>query len=336
MLYPWISVLSTVVFMGLLLCALPWLSRRTHWFAVTVSPTFRDSEEAGAIVRRYVLGVVVAAAAAVCCIAALISTGHHEWFVVAPAVLLAGWVLTFRAARSATLAYAVPVSAVRVASLSPRAEARPVTWLLWVGPFALLALAAVYTALHWDQIPARFATHWGFNGQPDAWAERTPGGVYQPLLHGFLTCGLLALTSWQIASNSRGSSQTRRFTSRLLVVTGYAIAALFGWLTIRLPLASTDNPTPAFVLSLAFPIVVVGASLLFASRRRYPEPPGDADSTADRYWKGGLIYYNPNDPALFVEKRIGIGYDLNFGNRLSWLLIGAVALMPLLALLLRG
>ncbi len=53
---------------------------------------------------------------------------------------------------------------------------------------------------------------------------------------------------------------------------------------------------------------------------------------ADDAWKG-LFYSNPDDPALLVPKRHGIGYTLNFGNRWAWpllILILAVALLPLL------
>jgi Family of unknown function (DUF5808) len=42
------------------------------------------------------------------------------------------------------------------------------------------------------------------------------------------------------------------------------------------------------------------------------------DRTPDRCWKAGIFYVNPADPALFVEKRHGIGYTLNFGNPWSW------------------
>lgn len=34
----------------------------------------------------------------------------------------------------------------------------------------------------------------------------------------------------------------------------------------------------------------------------------------DRYWKWGLIYVNRNDPAMFVEKRFGVGFTINFGK----------------------
>ena len=49
------------------------------------------------------------------------------------------------------------------------------------------------------------------------------------------------------------------------------------------------------------------------------------DLTPDDCWKLGIFYYNPRDPALMVEKRFGIGYTLNFGNRLSWAFVGGAA-----------
>jgi uncharacterized membrane protein len=41
-----------------------------------------------------------------------------------------------------------------------------------------------------------------------------------------------------------------------------------------------------------------------------------------------MFYYNPDDPALVVEKRFGIGWTLNFGNRWCWVLVPALALVP--------
>ncbi|WP_143033216.1 DUF5808 domain-containing protein [Tindallia californiensis] len=34
----------------------------------------------------------------------------------------------------------------------------------------------------------------------------------------------------------------------------------------------------------------------------------------DQYWKWGMFYYNPDDPAIWIEKRFGIGWTLNFAN----------------------
>ena len=34
----------------------------------------------------------------------------------------------------------------------------------------------------------------------------------------------------------------------------------------------------------------------------------------DRYWSGGIFYNNPDDPAVFVPKRYGLGWTVNFGH----------------------
>lgn len=34
----------------------------------------------------------------------------------------------------------------------------------------------------------------------------------------------------------------------------------------------------------------------------------------DKYWLFGNFYCNKNDPSIFVEKRVGIGWDVNLGN----------------------
>ncbi len=47
-----------------------------------------------------------------------------------------------------------------------------------------------------------------------------------------------------------------------------------------------------------------------------------------------MIYVNPADPSILVEKRFGIGYTLNLGNSRSWallaLLLAPIALAKLL------
>ena len=56
------------------------------------------------------------------------------------------------------------------------------------------------------------------------------------------------------------------------------------------------------------------------------------DRTDDDHWLGGMIYVNRADRAVFVEKRMGIGWTLNFGNLRAWLLLALVLAIPLLLL----
>lgn len=47
---------------------------------------------------------------------------------------------------------------------------------------------------------------------------------------------------------------------------------------------------------------------------------------ADDKWKG-VFYCNPDDPAVLVPKRHGIGYTLNFGNPWSWVVLVMILLL---------
>lgn len=40
----------------------------------------------------------------------------------------------------------------------------------------------------------------------------------------------------------------------------------------------------------------------------------------DRFWLWGLVYFNRQDPSWFVPKRFGIGWTVNFGQPMVWLM----------------
>ncbi len=133
----------------------------------------------------------------------------------------------------------------------------------------------------------------------------------------------------------------RELTTRLLMVLSYFIAALCGWLTVSLPFGhGAPSPLSGGVIMGAL-AVIIGVSIYYG-RRAKAEPEPDAgpvegppsflglgDNTADRDWAGGLFYFNPDDPAVFIEKRMGIGYNLNLGNPRSWAVLGAIVFVPL-------
>jgi uncharacterized membrane protein len=54
------------------------------------------------------------------------------------------------------------------------------------------------------------------------------------------------------------------------------------------------------------------------------------NSTDARFWKAGLLYFNPGDSALMVPKRQGFGYTLNFGRPACWLIFAFILLLPLI------
>jgi uncharacterized membrane protein len=187
------------------------------------------------------------------------------------------------------------------------------------GPFLILAASAMWLFLHWDSIPERFPVHWGAGGQPNRWADRTTKGVYGVLLFGGELCvwlTIMALAGWFGARRSR----TRRTMFGCMIAAEYLLGLLFALISLQAPLG-----IPVWVIVLAPMVILI--PLVAAMVRKMAEPGEPVDPTPNECWKAGILYYNPDDAALFVEKRDGYGYTFNFANRWSWALLLGMALV---------
>lgn len=50
----------------------------------------------------------------------------------------------------------------------------------------------------------------------------------------------------------------------------------------------------------------------------------------DRRWVAGLLYVDKDDPSIMVEKRFGIGYTLNYGNRIALTMVATILTLGIL------
>ncbi|MGH9344448.1 MAG: DUF5808 domain-containing protein [Terriglobia bacterium] len=215
----------------------------------------------------------------------------------------------------------------REAAVSSAPEKLP--WFTWLaaGPFAILAAAAIFLHLYWNEIPAQFPVHWGLNGQPDRWSDRTVAGVYGPLFVAAAFCVFLLICGFTTWFGAR-RSHLRRVTLASMIAAEYMLALLLAAVAMK---TFIQVPTSVIILGPLIFIVPVVVAMVRASAQ-----PGDGpEITPEEAWKGGMIYYNPDDPALFVPKRFGAGYTLNFANRLSWVFVAGVVLIAVAAPLLK-
>ena len=65
-----------------------------------------------------------------------------------------------------------------------------------------------------------------------------------------------------------------------------------------------------------------------------PRSTGPVDRDDAKYWLGGLIYHNPDDPDAFVPKRFGFGRTVTVGHPTGKLLMIAILILPVLPVLL--
>ncbi len=351
----------TLCLIGFMAWVMPSLTRPDLFFGVTVQPWLRTTPEGRGAVRRYRLWIAVNTLIALAIGFALYKVAIQLAAIAATAWQIVGGYAAYAGARRWVMPHSTAPSTVREAEIAPRGgTVVPAGGILYLGPVVLLAAAGVHLQTHWDSLPERFPIHWGIDGQPNGWSIRTPMGVFAPLLIGLVIVTVILFTAVLMQRRSRAVHVTgslghaehrfRRAIGWLLLIAAYQ-AALAAAGASFIPLWDTPawrphNPPLLVGLTIGSSIIVVLFAVILASMgqggsrlaRRAPshslaaDAPPIGDRTPDSCWKGGLFYYNPDDPALWVEKRFGIGYTLNFGHLSAWVVM-AILLLGLPAFL---
>ena len=312
----WILTGAAILEAGVMM-ALPYLSPRQMFFGVRTGAEFRASQSGRKVLLQYwgqVFGWSVVT------LALLLGVGRlpdrfAAWLAMLPIVgALIGFVQAYFRVRP----HALASDEVREAELTPADDGMP--WWGWLAlpPFVGPVAAMLYLRAHWDEIPARYPVHFDINGQPNRWVERTERAVFAPL---WFAEGMLLLLLLLWAAVLIGSRKSVRPTALpgVFVAAMYVASVNFSAIglmpAVHVPGAVMIGPTMAFVLAV-----------LVWGYRRNSDPNARMEVTPDECWTLGGIYRNPNDPAIFVQKRIGFGYTVNFGNVWSYVVLGGFTL----------
>jgi hypothetical protein len=178
--------------------------------------------------------------------------------------------------------------------------------------------------------------HWGSSG-PDRWVISSPRTVTALFLQHAVLCLLLIASAlgvlhWsrRICTSGPSAVSERRFRRRAVV-----LILSVEYLSI-LPLIFGLLEAPALAMqvwSVTLLITVLGflISLMHAGQggARLTKASGHpiGDRTPDARWIAGIIYFNGADPSVLVQRRMGIGWTLNFGNPWSWVSLLAAAVL---------
>jgi uncharacterized membrane protein len=314
----------------------PRWTRPDLYFAVTVELEFAFTKQGQRILRRYWLEVALHTLIALG-LTNLIGLEKGLAILVGIGWQIIGTSWAIAHAHRATAKYRAAPSPMREATLSVRSLRLPGGWAPALGPLALLAVTAIRVGMAWDQLPLRIPVHWGLSGA-DRWVDRTPLNVFGFLSILAASCAGFLLISYGIlrwsrrvsVSGERGRSESLFRQGVLCVLIGSQYVVV---VPVVLPTFWLGGPVWPW-LALTFVVIVAALITLIrvgqggsrtVDQAEFRPPIGD--HTPDATWKWGLIYYNPADPALVVEKRFGLGYTLNFGNKWSWVLM-MVLLIP--------
>jgi uncharacterized membrane protein len=350
-----LAAVSPVLVVGALTCLAPAVTRPTLQFGVRV-----PRERAGAPVIRRERHAYYwrTAAIGVCCTAVAVTVrGYGSWWL--PRIILlpelAADLGCFCAARRKIAAvknadnWFAGMQQTIVADTSWRTDPPrfPVRWL--IPALAVMAATAAVGALRYPGLPAHIVTGSG---------HRVPKSVVSVLLvagqlyftavySGFMLIVHRSRPDIEAADPAASTLRYRRFlaamtrallTMAALADLGLLLVALPDWQVYRLPGIGRALPALPFAAGLLLLAAVAARAGQGGSRLngnvRGVAPAAGTDRDDDRFWKAGLLYVNRDDPAIVVGARFGVGWTLNFGNPVAWLLIaGFVAWWAGLAVL---
>jgi uncharacterized membrane protein len=308
----------------------PHVTRRDIFFGVTVSRAFRQGPLARKVSRRYAVEIwllaVVAAAVVVTSPMPFVSGGMLLGQTIGASVAFA------RAWTVVRPHMAVPTT-IREAAIGPR-DGLPGGVIGQLGPFLILFAAAAYVALNWQNVPARFPTHWNLAGKADGWTTKSIPGAFRGFAIGFVVCAMFLFTSYAVLNWTRlprvtgqdgqQSRRVRQINLLAQLASAYLIAILLAWTTVVAMFAADPRGLrlPLVIRIAPFAFLIVGTLVIRVMRRTAVlEAPPIGDTTPDSSWILGRLYFNRADPTLFVERRMGVGYTLNLGNPWSWLVM---------------
>ncbi|MBP3040332.1 DUF1648 domain-containing protein [Bacillaceae bacterium Marseille-Q3522] len=232
------------------------------------------------------------------------------------------------------------VKQVKITDLAARSQDEMLPWYVYLLPMVITVGMVGYTFMQYPLLPEQIPTHWGPDGNVDAFTEKNlltvqmlPIILFTMQLMFFGINEMTKRSGIKLSATATEASRIRQLTLRkysswFMLIVSILMTLLFSFL--QLSMIHTDIFKGAFliVLPFIFLLLVLGGSLIFALKVGKSDKfegeqsvEGLADIDEDQYWKGGLFYFNKNDPSIFVEKRFGVGWTLNFAHPIGYILI---------------
>ncbi|MGE7625164.1 DUF1648 domain-containing protein [Viridibacillus sp. NPDC096237] len=236
-------------------------------------------------------------------------------------------------------------------SVRARDEMLPIFYFLL--PIFVVGGLIIYTYSQYPLLPENIATHWGPNGQPDAFTNKNRFSVIAiPLIllvMQIMFAGIIELTRrsgikisvTRTKQSIRQQLAMRKYSSWFMFLMTMLITILFSILQLTTIHSDLVGESTMLTMFIVFIFITIIGSIAFAVKlSSLGDSKGDNYSTSgitdvdeDQYWIGGLIYFNRNDPSVFVEKRFGVGWTVNLARPIAIACIfGPIVLILLISI----
>lgn len=208
---------------------------------------------------------------------------------------------------------------------------------------ALSIISALYLAINYNSLPDTIITHWGPDGKPDGFSQKSLQSVFfisfidlsLVVLMAFMTVETIGARVYiDIVNLEENRKKAITYLNRL----GYC----FLLLTLSIQLITTTMPIfmvnqmnvpmilfiPSMILPMFFGIVSMYYFIRLSSLKSKNKDINSLDSD-DEKWIYGFIYYNKDDSSFIVEKRFGAGWTFNLASFKGKLIIALLLVMTI-------
>lgn len=201
-------------------------------------------------------------------------------------------------------------------------------------PWDLLAVAGLaglwaFSAWVLPLLPDPVPTHFDRLGHANGWTPKAhlPWIVTGLPVYVWLLLLLVGTVTARVAKDPEKANLQAFFPLRGSLTLGFCLLMAS---TLAIPLRGLG--VLRFGLAGLFLCLALGMGFLVRDMKAYLRTQPDAH----HFRGGGLFYNNPEDPRLWVEKRIGLGWTFNYARPAAWWLTAAFLTVPVGALVLVG
>jgi len=210
---------------------------------------------------------------------------------------------------------------------------------LFIIPIIIIAINIILGYSYYDLLSDKVATHWDFSGNINGYQSKSKLLIWEIPL-GQIVCTVIFFIvykgiGWskqQInSSNPMASAEKNRIFRRVwsiyMIVYCILINLLLTMGTIQIFRVFDIGNGFLIIVIVVFLILIFGSVIILSiklgqgganiiladekNKNKFSKENRDDDI----YWKfGNTIYYNTDDPSVFIEKRFGIGWTINAGR----------------------
>ncbi len=218
----------------------------------------------------------------------------------------------------------------------------------------VIVVSLILVLVNYDKIPDSIAMKFDFQGEIVSSADKSYRTVLFPNVMQVIMTLLFLFINWSILRSKqqtyagdpersiRQNTLFRRRWSMFTMVSGLALVLMFSF--IQLNMLNPLDTDVILLVSLLIPVFIVLLAVILSfntgqggSRIGRPTAGSKVQPVDDdRYWKLGSIYFNPQDPSIFVEKRFGIGWTMNFAHPVGWIVLGGIVIAVAASVILAG